>query len=63
MRYYMIVTGKGKARRILTFTKTRESTVVLLNRAILDRGIMDARLVVTSIAPPMELWLKLNFTK
>jgi hypothetical protein len=61
MKFYMIVMGKGKARRILTWVNKRETCVNLLNRAILDCGIHDARLVVTSIQPPKELWLNLKW--
>jgi len=56
--YYLIVSGKGKNRKILTYCRIRSSAVQMLNRAILDYGISDARLVTTKIEPPKNLYFK-----
>jgi hypothetical protein len=58
VKYYLIVTGKGKLRRILTYCKVRKSAIEMLNRAIFDYGHIDARLVTSTIEPPTVLYFK-----
>jgi hypothetical protein len=58
MRYYLVVTGKGKDRRILTYCNTPRSATQMCSCAIYDHGYDDARVVTTSIAPPKSLYFK-----
>jgi hypothetical protein len=52
-KYYLVVTGKGKDRRILEWYSKRNWAVTALNHYILDLGL-DCQLVVSSIKPPFE---------
>jgi len=60
MRYYMIVTGKGKNRKILTYFYQRNLAILELNHVILDCGVADAKLVTTSIEPPRNLHARID---
>lgn len=42
---YLIVTGKGRTRKVIASFYSRQAAVMALNVAILDGGLVDARLV------------------
>jgi hypothetical protein len=52
--YYLLVTGKRKDKKVLSYFVNRTAAINVLNELVLDYG-MDARLETTKIEPSQEI--------